>query len=200
MNIRNSFGCTALHRAAGRGHEGVVKLLLEKGADINIQDNNGGTSLDVAREEAYWNIVKLLEEKGCCQVSQIQCKKRPHEENVQSLQEKVTAAENDFKRLKLELKLKQNEEKIKELEGSFTEYGKINESLKKLGKEKVQLEAKLADITHKIEQVQEHMSNLESAANTIREKSGDYDKLKSERKFLQAALTEKYYDVIETER
>ena len=103
-----------------------------------------------------------------------------------------------MKRLKLELKLKQNEEKIKEFENSFTEYGRINESLKKLGKEKAQLEAKLAGIIRGIEKVQENMNNLEFTANAIRERSGNYDKIKSEQKFLQAALAGENYDVFES--
>ena len=44
------------------------------------------------------------------------------------------------------------------------------------------------------------MSKLESKANIIRERSGDYDKLKSEQKFLQAALVGENYHVIESER
>jgi hypothetical protein len=31
--------------AAGNGHEAVVRLLVEKGADVDAKDNDGGTAL-----------------------------------------------------------------------------------------------------------------------------------------------------------
>ncbi|KAH6955703.1 ankyrin repeat-containing domain protein, partial [Ilyonectria sp. MPI-CAGE-AT-0026] len=37
-------GRTALHRAADRGHEAVVRVLLEKGADVTIKDKKGRTA------------------------------------------------------------------------------------------------------------------------------------------------------------
>jgi ankyrin repeat protein len=39
-----------------------VKLLLEKGANINIQNEDNKTPLDLAKEKGYENIVNLLEE------------------------------------------------------------------------------------------------------------------------------------------
>lgn len=37
---------TALHLAAGEGHAGVVQLLCERGANVNIEDRWGGRPLD----------------------------------------------------------------------------------------------------------------------------------------------------------
>ena len=40
-----SNGVTALHEAATRGHEKIVSLLIQEGADINAQDHKGRTAL-----------------------------------------------------------------------------------------------------------------------------------------------------------
>jgi ankyrin repeat protein len=57
-------GSTPLHRASihGHGHEAVVSLLLEKGADPIITDENGKTPLQIAQERKKQNCVAVLEE------------------------------------------------------------------------------------------------------------------------------------------
>ncbi|KAJ5152754.1 uncharacterized protein N7482_009232 [Penicillium canariense] len=50
--------------AAEEGHEGVVRLLVEKGADIEARDTSGRTALSWAAEKGHENIVRLLLEKG----------------------------------------------------------------------------------------------------------------------------------------
>jgi hypothetical protein len=57
-------GQTPLSWAAENGHEAVVKLLLEKGADLESKDNNGRTPLSWAAENGHEAVVKLLLEKG----------------------------------------------------------------------------------------------------------------------------------------
>ena len=52
---------TPIWRAAEKGHEAVVKLLLEKGADVEYKDGNGQTPLLWVRNEA---VMKLQLEKG----------------------------------------------------------------------------------------------------------------------------------------
>ena len=52
---------TALQSASHRGHEAIVRLLLEKGAAINTQD---GTALQAASFGGHEAIVQLLLEKG----------------------------------------------------------------------------------------------------------------------------------------
>ncbi|RDW85731.1 hypothetical protein BP5796_04056 [Coleophoma crateriformis] len=53
-----------LHLASEDGHINIVKLLVEKGADINAADMNGRTLLYRASENGHIDVVKLLLEKG----------------------------------------------------------------------------------------------------------------------------------------
>ncbi|MCJ7663890.1 MAG: ankyrin repeat domain-containing protein, partial [Desulfobacterales bacterium] len=57
-------GYTALISAAMNGLTDVAKVLLDKGADVNIKDNYGGTALEYAALFGNADIVKLLLEKG----------------------------------------------------------------------------------------------------------------------------------------
>ena len=50
--------------AAEMGHEAVVKLLLEKGADVESKDDVGQTPLSWAARGGHKAVVKLLLEKG----------------------------------------------------------------------------------------------------------------------------------------
>jgi ankyrin repeat protein len=52
INHRNSHGCTALWLACRIGREGMVRLLLEGGADHTIADNNGNTPMAPPRRES----------------------------------------------------------------------------------------------------------------------------------------------------
>jgi len=57
-------GLTALMIAARDGYADIVKLLLEKEADINIKDVNGKTVLQWAEKNNHSEIIKLLKEAG----------------------------------------------------------------------------------------------------------------------------------------
>ena len=48
---------------AANGHEAVVKLLLEKGAELEAKDSDGRTPLRRAAENGHEAVVKLLLEK-----------------------------------------------------------------------------------------------------------------------------------------
>jgi ankyrin repeat protein len=55
---------TPLSWAAEKGHEAVVKLLLDKNADVESKDTNGRTPLSWAAEEGHEAVVKLLLDKN----------------------------------------------------------------------------------------------------------------------------------------
>ena len=60
MAVPSNTGWTPLNSAADRGHVEVVKLLLEKGADVAVPDNSGLTALHAAVISGHEIIVKLL--------------------------------------------------------------------------------------------------------------------------------------------
>lgn len=56
----DSFGWTALHRAAENGHEQIVKFLMEKDCDVNLAATFGGTALHRAAKNGHARIAALL--------------------------------------------------------------------------------------------------------------------------------------------
>ena len=60
----NCIGCTALLVASANGRQDVVKLLLEKGADVNTGDQYGITPLMAAAFKGHSTVVRLLLDKG----------------------------------------------------------------------------------------------------------------------------------------
>src|SRR5699024_279691 len=63
MNARDIRGRTALAFAARYGHTGIVRLLLDNGANVNATNVNQ-TALSYAAEYGHDAIVKLLLDKG----------------------------------------------------------------------------------------------------------------------------------------
>ena len=61
---RDIYEKTLLSYAAGRGHEVVVRLLLEKGAELELKDWDSRTPLSWAAESGHEAVVQLLLEKG----------------------------------------------------------------------------------------------------------------------------------------
>ena len=55
---------TALHMASRGGHEDVVHLLLEHGAELSAQDKDGRTALHLASENGHEKVALLLLEHG----------------------------------------------------------------------------------------------------------------------------------------
>lgn len=54
------YGYTALHQACEKGNFGAAKILIEKGAEINVRESNGKTPLHLACEEGHTQLVSLL--------------------------------------------------------------------------------------------------------------------------------------------
>ncbi|KAI9867970.1 MAG: hypothetical protein M1813_007792 [Trichoglossum hirsutum] len=94
-----------LLRAAENGHEVVVKLLLEKGAQLESKDKNGQTPLSYAARSGHEAVVKLLLEKGAQLESKDQDSQTPlswaaengHEAVVKLLLEKGAQLESKDK-------------------------------------------------------------------------------------------------------
>lgn len=52
LNAISNMGNTALHIAASKGHDDIVRILLKAGIDSDIQNSDGKTALDVAKGES----------------------------------------------------------------------------------------------------------------------------------------------------
>ena len=63
VNVCAGFFETALIAACDSGHERIVRLLLEKGADIDA-DTCMGNAVEAAARQGENNIVKMLLDKG----------------------------------------------------------------------------------------------------------------------------------------
>ncbi|XP_078661472.1 2-5A-dependent ribonuclease-like [Branchiostoma floridae x Branchiostoma belcheri] len=55
---------TALHVASQNGRTGIVKLLIQHGADVEARDEFGRTALHLASEYGHTGIVELLIQHG----------------------------------------------------------------------------------------------------------------------------------------
>ena len=61
---KGEYKTTVLMEAAVRGSQGVMRLLLEKGANVNMADQDGWTALMGATVQGLVEPVKLLLENG----------------------------------------------------------------------------------------------------------------------------------------
>ncbi|KAH7930750.1 ankyrin [Leucogyrophana mollusca] len=65
LDWSNVQGRTALHLAALKGNEELVRMLCDLGADFDLSDNKGNTPLHYASAWGHIPIVHLLIERGC---------------------------------------------------------------------------------------------------------------------------------------
>lgn len=64
VNSSDDDGNTPMHLAAREGHESIVDLLVNKGADVNVNNDNNYTPLHLAAIEGHESVVSLLVKKG----------------------------------------------------------------------------------------------------------------------------------------
>jgi ankyrin repeat protein len=67
--VRDADGNTALHHAASRGDNEMIKYLVSKGADATLVNRGGQTTVDMAngpvqRVQPFPETIKLLESLG----------------------------------------------------------------------------------------------------------------------------------------
>jgi ankyrin repeat protein len=60
VNTKTKRGQGALHIAAARGHSDIVRLLLEKGCDVNLRDDMQATALHLAADNGDVRVMRLL--------------------------------------------------------------------------------------------------------------------------------------------
>ncbi|KAF4602092.1 hypothetical protein EYR40_005294 [Pleurotus pulmonarius] len=65
LDWSNVSGRTALHIAALKGHEEMVRMFCDLGADFDLSDNSGNTPLHYASSWGHIPVVQLLIERGC---------------------------------------------------------------------------------------------------------------------------------------
>ena len=59
MNAKDNEDKTALHDAAWYGHEDVVRVLVELGADLDAKDNEYKTALYSAADQGQEDVVRF---------------------------------------------------------------------------------------------------------------------------------------------
>jgi len=69
VNVRDADGFTALHHAAARGDNAMIKYLVSRGADVMVVNRAGQTTVDMAnspeqRTQPFPETIKLLEGMG----------------------------------------------------------------------------------------------------------------------------------------
>jgi ankyrin repeat protein len=64
VTARGSMGETALMFAAKRGSVEGVRLLLDKGVDVNVKTKDGNSALKIAVKKGYTDIADLLRKAG----------------------------------------------------------------------------------------------------------------------------------------
>ena len=64
LNALDSYGATALHRAAIKNRPKIAKMLLAAGADVDVNSSRGHTALHWATQSGNAEVVKVLLDAG----------------------------------------------------------------------------------------------------------------------------------------
>ena len=64
VNLRGLGNMTPLHRASQNGHEEMVELLIENGADVNAMTDSGETPLDWAINRRHVKLYPQIRKHG----------------------------------------------------------------------------------------------------------------------------------------
>ncbi|HEY5590139.1 MAG TPA: SUMF1/EgtB/PvdO family nonheme iron enzyme [Paludibacter sp.] len=64
VDLKDSYGTTALFMASQKGHTDAVKILLDKGATVDLPTSKGTTPLIIASSQGNIEVVKLLLSNG----------------------------------------------------------------------------------------------------------------------------------------
>lgn len=89
MMEKDENGMTLLHWAADRGHQEIVKYLLEQKLDVNAQDSEGQTALHFAASCGHLEVIRVLLDHGG----------DPTIQDADGLQPEECAEETDVKRM-----------------------------------------------------------------------------------------------------
>lgn len=80
INLQNAQGLTALHIAAQKGNKIIIKILLDKKADLSIKDHQGKTPLDYTDAQEIKTLLTSQQNKNSPHQSRAKIqKKRVHE-------------------------------------------------------------------------------------------------------------------------
>lgn len=77
INLEDGWKETALHKAAEKGHEVIVQLLLEKGALVGAINWSNSTPLHLATQHGHIGTVELLLNHGASIEAMDECKNTP---------------------------------------------------------------------------------------------------------------------------
>uniref|UniRef100_A0A8C5D616 CARD- and ANK-containing Inflammasome Adaptor Protein n=1 Tax=Gouania willdenowi TaxID=441366 RepID=A0A8C5D616_GOUWI len=98
VDLQNNTGCTALHRAASRGHTDIVKALIQAGAPIHVVDDQGRTPVHLAAEQLQLESVSVLVKEEASQPESLRKNTFLHmagrEDNWKLMELLVLVAEN----------------------------------------------------------------------------------------------------------
>ncbi|KAF3065738.1 putative ankyrin repeat protein [Trichoderma lentiforme] len=96
VNAQGGIFGSVLQTAAFYGQTGLVRLLLDRGADIDARGGKCGSALNAAIFRGYWDIVKILLQKGA--IPDYRLRQQPDEEWLQQVRDKWSEEFAEFNR------------------------------------------------------------------------------------------------------